>query len=93
MGVFEFVIGLVVIGTVSSVITGGMRIEREKIKARSRGLNGEAEELKGVIGEMHQDIVKLKDRVRVLEKLVTDDDRRLSDEIERLRRDEPRSRV
>ncbi len=38
--------------------------------------------MRGVVGEMHQEIVKLKDRVRVLEKLVTDDDRRLADEID-----------
>lgn len=86
MGVFEFVIGLVIIGTVSGVITGGMKIEREKIRAKSRGYGDEADALKGVVGEMHQEIGKLKDRVRVLEKLVTDDDRRLADEIERLRR-------
>lgn len=93
MGVFEFVIVLVVIGTVSSVLTGGIRLEREKIKARGRGYAEEADQLRGVVGEMHNDIAKLKDRVRVLEKLVTDDDRRLADEIESLRRTETNSRV
>lgn len=93
MGVFEFVIALVVIGTVSGVITGGLKLEREKVKARSRGYGEEADELRGVVGEMHKDIAKLKDRVRVLEKLVTDDDRRLADEIERLRRTETSPRV
>jgi hypothetical protein len=34
------------------------------------------------------EIARLKDRVRVLEKLVTDDDRRLAHEINRLRREE-----
>lgn len=90
MGVFEFVIGLVIIGTVSSVITGGIKLERDKVKARMRGAEGETEQLTGVVGELHRDVAKLKDRVRVLEKLVTDDDRRLADEIERLRR-EPRA--
>ena len=93
MGVFEFVIALVVIGTVSSVITGGIKLEREKIKAKGRGYGEEADQLRGVIGEMHADITKLKDRVRVLEKLVTDDDRRLASEIESLRRTETNSRV
>lgn len=93
MGVFEFVIALVVVGTVSSVITGGLKLEREKVKAKGRGYAEEADQLHGVIGEMHNDIAKLKDRVRVLEKLVTDDDRRLADEIEGLRRTETNSRV
>lgn len=86
MSVFEFVIGLVILGTISGIVTGGMKLEREKIRARSRGAGEDADALRGVVGEMHQEIAKLKDRVRVLEKLVTDDDRRLADEIERLRR-------
>jgi len=93
LGVFEFVIALVILGTVSSIITGGMKIEREKIRARSRGVDGDAEQLRGIVGDLHQDVAKLKDRVRVLEKLVTDDDRRLADEIERLRRTETSSRL
>ncbi len=93
MGVFEFVIALVVIGTVSGVITGGLKLEREKVKAKSRGYGEETDQLRGVVGEMHKDIAKLKDRVRVLEKLVTDDDRRLADEIERLRRTETSPRA
>lgn len=93
LGVFEFVLGLVVLGTVSSVITGGLKIEREKIRARNRGADGETEQLRGVVGVLHQDVAKLKDRVRVLEKLVTDDDRRLADEIERLRRTDSTSRL
>ena len=93
MGVFEFVIALVVIGTVSGVITGGLKLEREKVKAKSRGYGEEIDQLRGVVGEMHKDIAKLKDRVRVLEKLVTDDDRRLADEIERLRRTETSPRA
>ena len=93
MGVFEFVIALVVIGTVSGVITGSLKLEREKVKAKSRGYGEETDQLRGVVGEMHKDITKLKDRVRVLEKLVTDDDRRLADEIERLRRTEASPRA
>ncbi len=93
MGVFEFVVTLVFIGTVSGIITGGLKLEREKVKAKSRGYGEEADQLRGVIGEMHADITKLKDRVRVLEKLVTDDDRRLASEIESLRRTETNSRV
>lgn len=40
-------------------------------------------------GQMEQDIDTLARRVEVLERLVTDKDRRLADEIERLRRRDP----
>jgi hypothetical protein len=39
-----------------------------------------------MVGDLHHEVGRLKERVQVLEKLVTDDDRRLSDEIDRLRR-------
>lgn len=93
MGMFEFIVAVIAIGTVSSVVTGALKLEREKVKAKSRGYDEETDQLRGVIGEMHKDITKLKDRVRVLEKLVTDDDRRLADEIERLRRTETSPRA
>lgn len=44
-----------------------------------------------LIGSMQQQIDKLADRVAVLEKLLTDDDRRLAGEIEKLR-DKPQPR-
>ena len=44
--------------------------------------------MRGLIGEMHAEMDKLKDRVRVLERLATDGDRNLATEIERLRRTE-----
>lgn len=93
IGVFEFVLGLVVLGTVSSIITGGIKLERDKVRASKRGADGETDQLRGIVGDLHQDVAKLKDRVRVLEKLVTDDDRRLADEIERLRRTDSTSRL
>lgn len=86
MGMFEFIIAIVLIGTVSGIVTGGMKLEREKIRAKARGYAEDNDVLQGVVGELHEEVAKLKDRVRVLEKLVTDDDRRLADEIERLRR-------
>lgn len=92
MGFFEFVLAVIVIGTIAKVITGGMKTERVRMKAHAYGYGEEAEQLRGVVGEMHSEIGKLRERVRVLEKLVTDDDRRLADEIERLRRTETGSR-
>lgn len=93
IGFFEFALGVIVIGSISGVLTSKHKLEREKVRARSYGDAEEGEQLRGVVGDMHQDIAKLKDRVRVLEKLVTDDDRRLADEIERLRRTETNPRV
>jgi hypothetical protein len=85
MGLFEFIIAVILIGTVSSVITGGMKLEKQRLRIRAG--ESEAEDLKALIGDMHGEITKLKDRVRVLERLATDGDRNLADEIDRLRRD------
>lgn len=55
-------------------------------KNRRAELNsGMSREDNAIIGQMQQQIDKLTDRVRVLERLVTDDDQRLSREIDRLR--------
>ncbi len=37
MNVFEFILGICLIGTISGVITGGMKLKREKIRAQARG--------------------------------------------------------
>lgn len=81
IGVFEFLLGAVIVVGVSSTITSKHNMERAKIKARS--LVGRDE---GVDNDLRQEVGRLRERVQVLEKLVTDDDRRLSDEINRLRR-------
>ncbi len=93
LGFFEFALGVIVVGSISGVLTSKHKLEREKVKAQSRGYAEDGEQLRGVVGNMHHEMDKLKDRVRVLEKLVTDDDRGLADEIERLRRTDTNSRV
>lgn len=85
MGMFEFILGMTLICTIGGVITSTMQVEKRRLKARQS--SGEADELKALIGDMHGEITKLKDRVRVLERLLTDEDRKLASEIERLRRD------
>jgi hypothetical protein len=52
---------------------------------RAELMSGRNRESDIVVTEMQKQIDKLTDRVAVLEKLVTDDDRRLSQEINRLR--------
>lgn len=86
LGFFEFALGIVVIGSIAGIVQQGIKLERDKEKSKRAGMGGEADQLRGVVGDLHQDVAKLKERVRVLEKLVTDDDRRLADEIERLKR-------
>ncbi len=86
LGFFEFALGAVIAGSIAGVVQQSIKLEREKERSKRAGLGGEASQLREVVGDLHQDVAKLKERVRVLEKLVTDDDRRLADEIERLRR-------
>ena len=83
IGVFEFLLGAVIVGGVSTVLTSKHNLEREKIKARSMATDGDG---MNMVGDLHHEVGRLKERVQVLEKLVTDDDRRLSDDIDRLRR-------
>jgi phage shock protein B len=52
---------------------------------RAQMITGGSREDQAVIGQMQQQIDKLTDRVAVLERLVTDDDRRLAREIDSLR--------
>ena len=52
---------------------------------RAEMASGGSREDQAIIGQMQQQIDRLTDRVAVLERLVTDDDRRLSREIDSLR--------
>jgi hypothetical protein len=70
-----------VVAIVAIVMLG--RVWRAHIIARGRTGRSEADE--HLIGSMQQQVDKLTDRVAVLERLLTDDDRRLSREIDRLR--------
>jgi hypothetical protein len=60
----------------------------EVAKARAKGGSDEdRDRLERIVAETSAEVARLRERVQVLEKLVTDDDRKLADEIERLRRD------
>ena len=86
MGLFEFILAMTLICTVGGVITTGM--QTGKRRAGVRALKAENEEMRALIGDLHGEVGKLRDRVRVLERLATDGDRNLAAEIERLRRTE-----
>lgn len=59
-------------------------VQNGKLK-RAELLSGRSSADDAIIGQMQQQIDRLTDRVQVLERLVTDDDRRLSREIDGLR--------
>jgi uncharacterized protein YlxW (UPF0749 family) len=64
------------------VIRMGIRHAGRKVDAVSSADSGR---LEAILSETQKEVAQLRDRVQVLEKLVTDDDRRLASEIERLR--------
>ncbi len=68
-------------------IIGGLSTERMKMKLKLKqsGFASDREQrMMAVIEANEKEMAKLKDRVAVLERLVTDDDRRVASEIERL---------
>ena len=74
------------------LIVYGAKVWRAHIL--SQRYQGRSEGDARLIGSMSAQIERLTDRVAVLEKLVTDDDRKLAADIERLRRDgRPESRL
>ena len=68
-------------------IVFGAKIWRTHLITRAR--MGRSREDDAMIGSMQAQIDRLTERVQVLEKLVTDDDRSLAREIDRLRSDQP----
>lgn len=63
------------------------RLEALRLRSGGGEVNGRVEKL---LADNAAEMAKMRERISVLEKLVTDDDRRLADEIERLRRSETR---
>jgi outer membrane murein-binding lipoprotein Lpp len=85
MNLWAMIVLTTLIGTVGSVITAAFRASSRHAKAKILASDGEVQRLGAVIASMNGDMDKMRDRLAVLERLVTDDDRRLSEEISRLR--------
>jgi len=68
-------------------IVFGAKIWRTHLLTKAH--SGRSREDEAMIGSMQSQIDKLSERVQVLERLVTDDDRRLARDIDRLRGDRP----
>lgn len=84
IGVFIPILGILC-GLVA--IIAGAHLKSQKLKLemmREQGMTSASET------EMMRELQKLKDRVAVLERIATDDDKKLAGEIERLRRSEER---
>ena len=60
------------------------------VVSERKGAPAEVARLEQILAATQTEMARLKDRVQVLEKLVTDDDRRLASDIERLRANEAR---
>jgi hypothetical protein len=75
--------GIITMVVAIVAIVFGARIWRTYLVTRARNQRSPQDE--ALFGAMQQQIDKLSDRVAVLEKLATDDDRKLAGEIERLR--------
>ncbi len=84
MTFFEALVPLAGIGMVLLLGLNGIKLAQAKVQARAGG-GAETEALRTMVGNMEAEIQRLKDRVAVLEKLATDDDRKLASEIDRLR--------
>jgi hypothetical protein len=81
------VIVLVVLGFSLIVVKWGLAHEEKRmaLRAGKATAQGDVARLEQILAATQTEMARLKDRVQVLEKLVTDDDRRLASDIERLR--------
>ncbi|MBI1359175.1 MAG: hypothetical protein GC155_02705 [Alphaproteobacteria bacterium] len=75
-------------GMATGVVIVTMALKHAERKARLRaGLGSEdTARLTAIVDDLQKETASLRSRVAVLEKLVTDDDRNLAGEIEKLRR-------
>jgi hypothetical protein len=77
-------------GTFIAMLGFGSKMQAEKLRAKN-GLGAEETvRLQRIVEETSAEVLRLRERVQVLEKLVTDDDRKLADEINRLRGEDAR---
>lgn len=86
------VIVLVVLGFSLIVVKWGLAHEEKRMALRAgrTAAQGDVARLEQILEATQTEMARLKDRVQVLEKLATDEDRRLASDIERLRSAEAR---
>ena len=77
--------GVIAVAAPFAMVVAIVWLVQDGKNKRAQMIAGGSREDQAVIGPMQQQIDRLTDRVAVLERLVTDDDRRLSREIDSLR--------
>ena len=77
MDVFTMVVIIVVVSMAYSAYS-------DRLKAKTKIARANADASQSEVASLRNDLVSLKDRVRVLEKIVTDQERQLSEDIRRL---------
>lgn len=92
MNPFEMVIGIVLIVTIGRVLSARLgvnpRLSKRDGKRQGRTLLADSDGVSAAEADrMKAEITRLNERLAVLERIATDPARRLSDEIESLKRD------
>ncbi|MFZ4685329.1 MAG: hypothetical protein ACOYMK_06925 [Hyphomonadaceae bacterium] len=77
--------GVIAVAAPFAMVVAIVWLVQDGKNKRAQMIAGGSREDQAIIGQMQQQIDRLTDRVAVLERLVTDDDRRLSREIDSLR--------
>lgn len=77
--------GVIAVAAPFAMVVAIVWLVQDGKNKRAQMIVGGSREDQAIIGQMQQQIDRLTDRVAVLERLVTDDDRRLSREIDSLR--------
>lgn len=78
------VIVITVLGFSLIVVKWGLAHEEKRLALKANG-GADFQRMEQVLAATQAEMVNLRERVQVLEKLVTDDDRKLASDIERLR--------
>jgi phage shock protein B len=77
--------GVIAVAAPFAMVVAIVWLVQDGKNKRAQMIAGGSRDDQAIIGQMQQQIDRLTDRVAVLERLVTDDDRRLSREIDSLR--------
>jgi len=81
------VLVIVVLGFTLVVVKWGLAHEEKRLALKASG-GADFQRMEQVLAATQAEMVNLRERVQVLEKLATDDDRKLASDIERLRSQE-----
>jgi hypothetical protein len=81
------IVTVIIAGLIFAFVVARMSFKFEERKLALKAQRGGDGRLEAILTATQQEVTRLRERVQVLEKLVTDDDRKLADDIERLRRD------